>query len=509
MSEDRLTPPPIVPNLGKNYEELEGAQGREVFFRPVRYRQTDLGPVRAAVDVTLDGRVHACEMQDVSQNGVAFVWPTEATPPSLGATLPMVTITFDRHEAYRGAVTVISVRDTDTQRVVGAAFADALMSIDDVLHLRAVKHWTTERSQDLTAASRPWHVEGHERFKSLVGELRLYFEDTEAQLSALEATLPWHVVHGESRTPARAALVDQLQRDFVPEFIRYSEALDTALRGATGTDWARLKDYSQRHLHAWMMRAPFLHRCLTKPLGYPGDFEVMRFLYEKQFEGATLFGKALHLASVHTRGAAAVRARKDMLEARLLALLGSRGGGSGGPLRIASVAAGPAQEVFEALHSLTAAPPPVELVLFDQDAHALALTQARLSRYAQRWPTVKIIYLHDSIKRLLQDPTLFQGFGPFDMIFCAGLFDYLKFGTAVTLCRHFHANLLPGGTAYVGNMVPENPCRWFLEHHLDWYLTYRTRDEILEFARTAAPHAEVAIVEEATGLNPFVMIRKA
>ncbi|MFO0603220.1 MAG: hypothetical protein U0324_08600 [Polyangiales bacterium] len=506
MSEDRLTPPPLIPSPGKNYEELDGAQGREVFFRPVRYRPTDLGNVRTAVEVLIDGKPHACEMQDVSQNGVAFVWPQAASPPTLGASLSGLAISFDHHEAYRGSATVISVRDAGGEKVVGASFTDALMAIDDVLHLRAVKNWTTEGAPGLAASSRPWHVAGHDRFKSLVGELRLFFEDSDAQLAALEASLPWHVVHGDARTPARAALIDQLQRDFVPEFLRYSEAIDTALRGATGPDWAHLKDFSQRHLHPWMMRAPFLHRCLTKPLGYPGDFEVMRFLYDRQFEGSTLFGKALHLAAVNTRGAQAVRARKDMLKSRLAAQLAHRG--HFGPLRVASIAAGPAQEVFELLASLDGPPPPVEFVLFDQDAQALAIAQARLTRYAQRFSTLKIVYLHDSIKRLLQDPTLFLGLGPFDLIFCAGLFDYLKFATAATLCRHFHANLAPGGVAYVGNMVPENPCRWFLEHHLDWYLTYRTRDEMLEFARAAAPGSEISVVEESTGLNPFVTIRK-
>jgi hypothetical protein len=462
--------------------------------------------MRATVNLTLDGVTHACEVQDVSQNGVAFYLPSGLAPPPLGTSLSGLVVAFDQHEAYRGAVVVTAHRDVDDRRVTAASFSDALMSIDDVLNLRQFKYWTAQSSRDLSASSRPWHVDGHERFKSLLGELRLFFEDTDAQLTALEASMPWHVIHGDARTTARAAIIDQLQRDFVPEFIRYSEALDMALRGVPAHEAARLKDFSQRQVHPWMMRAPFLHRCLTKPLGYPGDFEIMRFIYERWFEGATLFGKALHLAAVHTRGAAAVRARKDMLKSRLSALLGQPK--SNGPLRIASVAAGPAQEVFELFSEFEVAPPPVEFVLFDQDAHALGLAQARLTRLVQRWPTIKVTYLHDSIKRLLQDQTLLAGFGPFDMIFCAGLFDYLKFLTAANVCRHLFTNLAVGGTAYVGNMVPENPCRWFLEHHLEWFLTYRSRNEMMEFARTGVPHAEIAIVEESTGINPFVTLRK-
>ena len=44
MSYDRPTPPPVI-STGKAYEELEGAQGREVYFRPMRYRP-DRNPMR-------------------------------------------------------------------------------------------------------------------------------------------------------------------------------------------------------------------------------------------------------------------------------------------------------------------------------------------------------------------------------------------------------------------------------------------------------------------------------
>ena len=43
-------------------------------------------------------------------------------------------------------------------------------------------------------------------------------------------------------TAARNALIDQLKREFVPEFVRYSEAIDAALRGVPEADQAPLKD---------------------------------------------------------------------------------------------------------------------------------------------------------------------------------------------------------------------------------------------------------------------------
>ena len=47
---DRPTPPPIE-TAGRAYEELEGAQGREIFFRPIRYRPADLAPITVSIEV--------------------------------------------------------------------------------------------------------------------------------------------------------------------------------------------------------------------------------------------------------------------------------------------------------------------------------------------------------------------------------------------------------------------------------------------------------------------------
>jgi hypothetical protein len=45
-----------------------------------------------------------------------------------------------------------------------------------------------------------------------------------------------------------------------------------------------------------------------------------------------------------------------------------------------------------------------------------------------------------------------------------------------------------------------------MEFHLDWYLEYRERVQLLELARKAVPGARAEILEEPTGVNPFVSL---
>src|SRR5258708_33529873 len=126
------------------------------------------------------------------------------------------------------------------------------------------------------------------------------------------------------------------------------------------------------------------------------------------------------------------------------------------PIRILSVAAGPAQEVFELLSERDTIPHPVEIVLFDQDKKALTFSYARLKRVvsAKGHDKVVLLHLHDSIKRLLRGPSVFAGHGQFDAVFSCGLFDYLQLLTAVSLCRTLYGLVAPGGSLYIGKRVP-------------------------------------------------------
>jgi extracellular factor (EF) 3-hydroxypalmitic acid methyl ester biosynthesis protein len=500
-----MTPPKLVVST-RSYEELDGGHGREVFFRPHRYRAQDLAPLRPRVSLHLEGAVYQCSVVDVSQNGVAFESPIGPTL-QVGDTLADLEVAFDEHVAYRGDGRVESVRVQDGAAITAVSLSALLLGIDEVLHLRDIRGWTGQNGLGLALPNKPWLVKGNDRFKVLVSELGLFLEDSEQQLASLESQLAWHVIHGEQDSPARAALIERLHKEFVEEVVRYSNEIDATLRDVPPKETEGLKQYSLRHVHEFLMRSPCLQRALEKPFGYPGDYEVMRFIYERQFEGATLFAKAVQLSFLSTAAPTAVRTRKDMMKAQLRRAIEEHRG-ERRPLRILSVATGPAQELLELFKELSGNCPPIELVLFDQDKGALAFAYRRLTPVLdERWgKQIQVLYLHDSIKRLLRDGNLFSAFGQFDVIFSIGLYDYLQASTAVVLTRNLVTRLAEGGSLYIGNMVPENSTRWIMEHHLDWHLIYRSRTQMLDIGQKAAPHAEAQIVEESTGVNPFLQL---
>jgi extracellular factor (EF) 3-hydroxypalmitic acid methyl ester biosynthesis protein len=483
----------------RNYEELDGAKGREVFFRPHRYRAADLAPLKG--EVLASNR--NCQLLDISQNGVAVEWPADL-PVAVDDVLDKVTVRFDSFVAYDGSARVGSVRESDGTTVVGLSFDGPTLPVEELLELRTIRAFANE-AEHLA----PWHAPGMERFKVLVSELRLVLEDGKVMLDALEARLPWHVLHGDTPSAARDALISQLRKTFVAQAVAASVEIDTAIRSVPPSHLAALRHFSHRYLHEFFMQSPCAHRMLYKPFGYPGDYEMMRFIYERNFEGTTLFGKAVNLVFIETKAGQAVRFRKDLIKHKLAEMIAARGE-STAPMRILSVAAGPAQELVELLGEIEELPFPLEIVLFDQDKGALAYAWKRLKAVVDaRWgKKVSILFLNESIKRLLRDAKLFAGFGEFDAIFSCGLYDYLQPSTAVVLSRNLFARLAPGGRLLIGNMAPENSSRWLLEQHLDWHLIHRTRNEMLDIARRAAPTAKLQILEEESGVNPFVELTK-
>lgn len=493
----------------RRYEEMSGGEGREVYYRPDRISQDGLGTMRVELSVYYDRQDVECALHDLSQSGVALIWPAGAAEPAPGDLIDELLLSFDGHEAYRGAVEVIGVRSTAAGRLVGARLCDAMMDVDDVLMIRKVHELKAQGRLDFGAARRPWARPGFDRFKALVSEMRLFLEDARERLGEVERDLPWRVVHGEADDGGRGSLIRSIRSDFVPEFERLSLEIDAASRVDSPDDHQALKAYSQRILDPLMLEAPLMHRARTKPLGYPGDFEVMRYIYEHTFEGSSLYARSVHMAGALHPGSRCVATRKDMLRDELLALIAAAPEGEA--VRIASVAAGPAQETYEILQALRRTPRRVEFVLFEQDRRALQLAHGRLKPLADAMGegVVKVSFRHDTIKRMLEDQAMFAQEGPFDAVICAGLFDYLKKPKAVRLTAGLYRSLRPGGVLFVGNMTPDLSNRWIMEHHLDWYLEYRTRAELRQFAEEGCAGGSVELIEETQGFNPFAKITRA
>jgi hypothetical protein len=270
--------------------------------------------------------------------------------------------------------------------------------------------------------------------------------------------------------------------------------------GATAP-WPVASRYFHDRFPGLIDSSTFAARCFQKPLGYAGDFEMMNMVYRNENLGTTLFGRSLSRVVLDSHAAQAVRHRAQYLAAKIKAAAAH--GGPHRSARILSVAAGPAMELQMILQSDPALlrAGHAEIALLDQDGGALRHARAQIEALAaQAGVEVTLTCLNTSIKTVITDGLP----GLYDLIYSAGLFDYLKDQTARAAGARLVDALAPSGQALIGNFAVANPTRPLMELILDWPLHHRSASDLHQLF--GGMGAGMTVEQEATGVNLFAVI---
>jgi extracellular factor (EF) 3-hydroxypalmitic acid methyl ester biosynthesis protein len=233
-----------------------------------------------------------------------------------------------------------------------------------------------------------------------------------------------------------------------------------------------------------------MRHAMTKPRGYPGDFQMMQMLYDHVPVGTTPRGRWLDAWLLDLPYAQAVRNRVAMMVGLLTEvwLAGRR--------RVASIACGAARELALVHRFL----PFESVVLLDQDAGALDAAGREVGTTRIRALNHPVRGLIDNRVRL--DPGL-------DLVYSMGLYDYLSTGTAIALTRRLWAAVAPGGLLAIGNFADsEHPDQHLLEAGLDWYLRYRAEPEMLALVADLPDVRAAEVLTDPTGALHLLVARR-
>jgi len=301
---------------------------------------------------------------------------------------------------------------------------------------------------------------------------------------------------GTDATPE--SLVAAALRDAVDPYLGL---LSCEIGFVATSPWRGASRYFHERFGPLTDSSPFAARCFHKPLGYAGDFEMMNMVYRNENLGDTLFGRSLNRLLLDSDAAQAVRNRVRYLTAKIEAAVARSE--SGRPARILSVAAGPAMELQQLLRKDPALlrQGRAEIVLLDQDASALRHASQQIEAIAaQARVEVTLCCLNTSIRTVIMEGLD----GSYDLIYSAGLFDYLKDRTARAAATRLVKALAPGGQAVIGNFGTVNPTRPTMELILDWPLLHRSAGDLRELFDGIG--TGITVEEEQTGVNLFAVI---
>jgi extracellular factor (EF) 3-hydroxypalmitic acid methyl ester biosynthesis protein len=259
----------------------------------------------------------------------------------------------------------------------------------------------------------------------------------------------------------------------------------------------------------WGVAGPVLevgtlqHHARFKPHGYAGDYAMLTRICEESCCSHAL-GSVFDAYFLRQAAPEAVRARTQHTATALVAHCLER---ERKEYRVASVGSGPAIDVARAAATLPkewrAA---LRVTLLDLDPAALDAARQRIEPLVTGDGPACV---RTNLYRLAQVARGAAELGNPDFLVCTGFFDYLDDGPAASLLAFFWRQLAAGGRLLVGNFAPHNPSRAYMEWIGNWYLKYRTADDLEGLALTAGiPSGDFHVACERTGVDLFLVASK-
>jgi hypothetical protein len=259
---------------------------------------------------------------------------------------------------------------------------------------------------------------------------------------------------------------------------RLVHTLATKRRTLGQTAWRAFAREALAHrITPYLHADPFTFRAFSKPRGYAGDAVMMDYIYGVRRE--ELPQPAADVFDYTTRWGASprsVRARRVVL-ARAIDHVAED---LGRPIDVVAFAAGHLREV-----ELSASVAQGQARITAVDADPESIEEA-----VRSYSSVGVVGRHGSVRQVLCGKL---GLPAADLVYTAGLYDYLTDPVAERLtCALFNA-VRPGGTMLIANFLPDIADAGYMESFMDWHLIYRNDQQMRELVGVLTPSSIAAV----------------
>lgn len=234
---------------------------------------------------------------------------------------------------------------------------------------------------------------------------------------------------------------------------------------------------------------PYSRRAFDKPRGYAGDAVMLDYIYRPNPAALDGLASIVHSATTSLPNAKSILWRRDYLAGLIHDYMASRA-----LPEVLSVASGHMREL-DALREATTETN-VRFTALDQDEHSIAEAKGEYAEFEIEGRIGSFVSL---IKERKAAKT-------FDLVYSAGLFDYLPDAPAIALIKAMFARLKPGGMLSIGNFTRDSHGRGFMAGFMDWCLLYRDEADLRALAEAACPKASLRIFRDQPGNVAYIEI---
>lgn len=226
-----------------------------------------------------------------------------------------------------------------------------------------------------------------------------------------------------------------------------------------------------------------------KPLGYPGDYKMIDYIYTNHHSDEPDFIKWDKYFHYH-QAPKAVRNRKEYFKKIICNQI------NGKQIDLLNVASGPARDLKEC-YDLLDNKSQLMTNCVELDMRAIDFAKDLCKDYLN--------YIEFINKNILK----FNTTKKYDIIWSAGLFDYFNDRTFILILKKLKCLLKPDGEIIVGNFCKSNPSKAYMEIFGEWFLFHRTERELTDLALCAGIEKEdISVDREPLGINLFLRIKK-
>lgn len=343
------------------------------------------------------------------------------------------------------------------------------------------------------------------QFKVVVSDVRDFLEEMKQKLDLEESHIEYD--GAAERKRIEKEILDHAEKVMMPLLHPALLSMNDIVRDFTQAEHQVHRNYFQRHLHSLLLLSPFVCRAYSKPLGFPGDYEMMNMLYGDHDVGESLFARLINRYSCRVTAAQAVVDRVPyMLDKMNRAIARNLHREEG--VFITNIGSGPAQEVQDLIRTNPHSDR-CRVSLVDMAQEALWQCHSRILDLKSTFDSrIDVHYLNRTVHQLIRGPEALAPYTGQDLIYTVGLFDYLPVHIAKRLTQKLCQLLSDQGELVIGNFDVSNDSRYYMEYAAEWYLIHRTPEEMRVLAEEIPSVSEVVVESNDNGAQLYLIIRK-
>jgi extracellular factor (EF) 3-hydroxypalmitic acid methyl ester biosynthesis protein len=437
---------------------------------------------------------------------VIFEIATPVTVLRLSEALTEFRIFLSDRLAYSGRAVVNNLVNTGTVVVCEAHLEDSWVDVDLAVARNGESKLEVDFQEFMRNSQDAFRILPD--FKLVVADMQILLQNLHRWLEQIELGILSQP--SGSRQELEREIIQGLHKPILPVLGALFEKFEASCGAIEPHLQPAHRNYVKRQLHSLVLCAPFMYRTFQKPLGYAGDYEMVSMMLRDPAEGGSLFAKVLNTFFLSTPPVIAHRNRIEYLKGVLTREV-ARVVRTGRDAKIFNLGCGPAREVQDfIIESELSARAQFTLLDFNEETlmHIRASFE-ELKRKHNRVPRIKLD--KKSVHQLLKEGGRSGARAPedqYDMVYCAGLFDYLSDQVCKRLMNIFYDLLAPGGLLVATNVTDSNPSRNWMEYSVDWHLAHRSSSVMAKLVPDNAPPDSFRVLSEPSSVNAFLEVRK-